>query len=186
MFASLQSDSAFRLQPRGAAGLLHLPALSHTGHKLSDQKSSELYVIVIIRLIYKTRNDQKSSAEGSETSHCMWKKRLEIYDGALQTIKRTLKTPVNISRLCVSAVCLKSQSVSGQYRMLVRGGGYVWVESHSAVIPSIRPTKSRPSGRQPLCILCVTYVLRCAFFSINVLFSHMIASRLANCWCGKV
>uniref|UniRef100_A0A3Q3FRU0 PAS domain-containing protein n=1 Tax=Kryptolebias marmoratus TaxID=37003 RepID=A0A3Q3FRU0_KRYMA len=33
-------------------------------------------------------------------------------------------------------LCLKSQSVSGQYRMLVRGGGYVWVESHSAVIPA--------------------------------------------------
>uniref|UniRef100_A0A7N6A365 PAS domain-containing protein n=1 Tax=Anabas testudineus TaxID=64144 RepID=A0A7N6A365_ANATE len=41
-------------------------------------------------------------------------------------------------------LCLKSQSVSGQYRMLVRGGGYVWVESHSAVIPSVRPSKSRP------------------------------------------
>ncbi|XP_026207464.1 endothelial PAS domain-containing protein 1 [Anabas testudineus] len=56
-------------------------------------------------------------------------------------------------------LCLKSQSVSGQYRMLVRGGGYVWVESHSAVIPSVRPSKSRPAGHQPLCILCVTYVL---------------------------
>ncbi|XP_010733559.2 endothelial PAS domain-containing protein 1 [Larimichthys crocea] len=56
-------------------------------------------------------------------------------------------------------LCFKSQSVSGQYRMLVKGGGYVWVESHSAVIPSVRPSKSRPSGHQPLCILCVTYVL---------------------------
>ncbi|XP_028286370.1 endothelial PAS domain-containing protein 1 isoform X2 [Parambassis ranga] len=56
-------------------------------------------------------------------------------------------------------LCLKSQSVSGQYRMLVRGGGYVWVESHSAVIPAVRPSKSRPSVHQPLCILCVTYVL---------------------------
>ncbi|XP_040922769.1 endothelial PAS domain-containing protein 1-like [Toxotes jaculatrix] len=56
-------------------------------------------------------------------------------------------------------LCWKSQSVSGQYRMLVRGGGYVWVESHSAVIPSSRPSKSRPSTHQPLCILCVTYVL---------------------------
>lgn len=52
VFASMQSDSAFRLQSRGAAGLLHLPTLSHTGHKLSDQKSSELYVTVII-YIYK-------------------------------------------------------------------------------------------------------------------------------------
>ncbi|XP_072228948.1 endothelial PAS domain-containing protein 1 [Leuresthes tenuis] len=56
-------------------------------------------------------------------------------------------------------LCLKSQSVSGQYRMLVRGGGYVWVESHSAVIPSVRSSRSRHSSHQPLCILCVTYVL---------------------------
>ncbi|XP_051273792.1 endothelial PAS domain-containing protein 1 [Dicentrarchus labrax] len=56
-------------------------------------------------------------------------------------------------------LCCKSQSVSGQYRMLVKNGGYVWVESHSAVIPSVRPSKSRFSGNQPLCILCVTYVL---------------------------
>lgn len=56
-------------------------------------------------------------------------------------------------------LCFKSQSVSGQYRMLVRGGGYVWVESHSAVIPSVRPSKSRPGSNQPLCILSVTYVL---------------------------
>ncbi|XP_045925435.1 endothelial PAS domain-containing protein 1 [Micropterus dolomieu] len=53
-------------------------------------------------------------------------------------------------------LCFKSQSVSGQYRMLVKGGGYVWVESHSAVIPGGRP---RPGAHQPLCILCVTYVL---------------------------
>ncbi|XP_058476746.1 endothelial PAS domain-containing protein 1 [Solea solea] len=56
-------------------------------------------------------------------------------------------------------LCWKSQSVSSQYRMLVRGGGYVWVESHSAVIPSVRPSKSRRSSHQPLSILCVTYVL---------------------------
>ncbi|XP_077407277.1 hypoxia-inducible factor 1-alpha isoform X2 [Vanacampus margaritifer] len=53
----------------------------------------------------------------------------------------------------------KSQSVSGRYRMLVRGGGYVWVESHSAVIPGARASKSRTGGLQPLLILCVTYVL---------------------------
>ncbi|XP_042254027.1 endothelial PAS domain-containing protein 1 [Thunnus thynnus] len=56
-------------------------------------------------------------------------------------------------------LCFKSQSVSGQYRMLVRSGGFVWVESHSAVIPSVRPSKSRPGAQQPLCILSVTYVL---------------------------
>uniref|UniRef100_A0A3Q3NL45 Endothelial PAS domain protein 1 n=1 Tax=Labrus bergylta TaxID=56723 RepID=A0A3Q3NL45_9LABR len=57
-------------------------------------------------------------------------------------------------------LCMKTQSVSGKYRMLVRGGGYVWVETHSAVIPSVRPSKSRPGAHHPLCILCVTYVLR--------------------------
>ncbi|KAF7642732.1 hypothetical protein LDENG_00251840 [Lucifuga dentata] len=56
-------------------------------------------------------------------------------------------------------LCVKSQSVSGLYRMLVRGGGYVWVESHSAVVPTFCRSKSIPSTRQPLCILCVTYVL---------------------------
>ncbi|XP_034415014.1 endothelial PAS domain-containing protein 1 [Cyclopterus lumpus] len=56
-------------------------------------------------------------------------------------------------------LCFKSQSVSGQYRMLVRSGGYVWVETHSAVIPGSQPSKSRPGAHQPLCILCVTYVL---------------------------
>nr|XP_057918373.1 endothelial PAS domain-containing protein 1 isoform X2 [Doryrhamphus excisus] len=55
---------------------------------------------------------------------------------------------------------LKSQSVSGQYRMMVRGGGYVWVESHSAVVPGARPPKSRPCPPPPLCIICITYVLR--------------------------
>uniref|UniRef100_A0A3B3WZ36 Hypoxia inducible factor 1 subunit alpha, like n=1 Tax=Poecilia mexicana TaxID=48701 RepID=A0A3B3WZ36_9TELE len=35
-------------------------------------------------------------------------------------------------------LCLKSQSVSGQYRMLVRSGGYVWVESHKILkIPNL-------------------------------------------------
>ncbi|XP_034564234.1 endothelial PAS domain-containing protein 1-like [Notolabrus celidotus] len=53
----------------------------------------------------------------------------------------------------------KTQSVSGQYRMLVRGGGYVWVETHSAVIPSGRPSRSRQGTNHQLCILCVTYVL---------------------------
>ncbi|XP_053197584.1 endothelial PAS domain-containing protein 1 [Scomber japonicus] len=68
-----------------------------------------------------------------------------------QDINRLRKNHLNL--------CWKSQSVSGQYRMLVKGGGYVWVESHSAVIPSVRPSKSRPGAHQPLCILCVTYVL---------------------------
>lgn len=54
---------------------------------------------------------------------------------------------------------LKSQSVTSRYRILVKGGGYVWAESHSAVIPSIRPSRSRGGATPPLCILCVTYIL---------------------------
>ncbi|XP_051928299.1 endothelial PAS domain-containing protein 1-like isoform X2 [Hippocampus zosterae] len=53
----------------------------------------------------------------------------------------------------------KSQSVSGHYRMLVRGGGYVWVESHSAVVPAARRSKLRTGASQPYLILSVTYVL---------------------------
>ncbi|XP_068160969.1 endothelial PAS domain-containing protein 1 [Antennarius striatus] len=56
-------------------------------------------------------------------------------------------------------LCLKSQSVSGPYRMLVKGGGYVWAESHGAVIPRNTPSRSRPGVERPLCILCVTYIL---------------------------
>lgn len=100
MFASLQSDFAFRLQSRGAGGPLHLPTLSHTGHKLSDQKSSELYVIVIIRLTYK--NGLKCELERIKSFplkdlklHTVREKtqRFTIHKivGALQTIKRTLK-----------------------------------------------------------------------------------------------
>uniref|UniRef100_A0A3Q3IQ40 PAS domain-containing protein n=1 Tax=Monopterus albus TaxID=43700 RepID=A0A3Q3IQ40_MONAL len=70
-------------------------------------------------------------------------------------------------------LCWKSQSVSGQYRMLVKGGGYVWVESHSAVIPGVRPSKSRRCTHQPLCILCVTYVLRCVSFDFNYLLEEI-------------
>uniref|UniRef100_A0A4W6EHY7 PAS domain-containing protein n=1 Tax=Lates calcarifer TaxID=8187 RepID=A0A4W6EHY7_LATCA len=54
-------------------------------------------------------------------------------------------------------LCFKSQSVSGQYRMLVKGGGYVWVESHSAVIPSVRPSKSRP-GDEGCSRLCSPHI----------------------------
>ncbi|XP_028332531.1 endothelial PAS domain-containing protein 1-like [Gouania willdenowi] len=57
-------------------------------------------------------------------------------------------------------LCCKTQSVSGQYRMLVKGGGYVWVESHCAVVPIVPMSKcGPPAPQQPPCILCVTYVL---------------------------
>uniref|UniRef100_H3CID5 PAS domain-containing protein n=1 Tax=Tetraodon nigroviridis TaxID=99883 RepID=H3CID5_TETNG len=57
-------------------------------------------------------------------------------------------------------VCLKSLSVSGRYRVLAKGGGYVWVETHGAVVPGVQPSRSRPAAPQRLCVLCVTYVLR--------------------------
>uniref|UniRef100_A0A3Q3DIT4 Endothelial PAS domain protein 1b n=1 Tax=Hippocampus comes TaxID=109280 RepID=A0A3Q3DIT4_HIPCM len=70
----------------------------------------------------------------------------------------------------------KSQSVSGHYRMLVRGGGYVWVESHSAVVPAARGSKSRNGASQPLLILSVTYVLRYPHGCVDVASSwHNIA-----------
>ncbi|XP_056902207.1 endothelial PAS domain-containing protein 1 [Takifugu flavidus] len=55
-------------------------------------------------------------------------------------------------------LCFKSLSVSGPYRILVKGGGYVWAETHGAVIPSVQRPRSRPAPPQ-LLVLCVTYVL---------------------------
>ncbi|KAM9316014.1 endothelial PAS domain-containing protein 1 [Gastrophryne carolinensis] len=49
-------------------------------------------------------------------------------------------------------LCTKGQVVSGQYRILAKHGGYVWVESHGTVIYNTR-------NSQPQCIVCVNYVL---------------------------
>ncbi|KAM4041891.1 endothelial PAS domain-containing protein 1 [Anomaloglossus baeobatrachus] len=49
-------------------------------------------------------------------------------------------------------LCTKGQVVSGQYRMLAKHGGFVWVESHGTVIYNTR-------NSQPQCIVCVNYVL---------------------------
>ena len=54
---------------------------------------------------------------------------------------------------CLSAVCTKGQAVSGQYRMLAKNGGYVWVETQGTVIYNSR-------NSQPQCIVCINYVLR--------------------------
>ncbi|XP_036802047.1 endothelial PAS domain-containing protein 1-like isoform X3 [Oncorhynchus mykiss] len=62
-------------------------------------------------------------------------------------------------------LCSKGQSVSGVYRVLVRGGGYMWAETHSAVISKPRPTQPHPSQPHqsrpspPLFVACVTYIL---------------------------
>ncbi|XP_075060226.1 endothelial PAS domain-containing protein 1 [Mixophyes fleayi] len=49
-------------------------------------------------------------------------------------------------------LCTKGQVVSGQYRMLAKHGGYVWLESQGTVIYNTR-------NSQPQCIVCVNYVL---------------------------
>ncbi|XP_060896377.1 endothelial PAS domain-containing protein 1b [Labrus mixtus] len=49
-------------------------------------------------------------------------------------------------------LCTKGQAVSGQYRMLAKDGGYVWVETQGTVIYNSR-------NSQPQCIVCVNYVL---------------------------
>ncbi|XP_059386976.1 endothelial PAS domain-containing protein 1-like isoform X1 [Carassius carassius] len=49
-------------------------------------------------------------------------------------------------------LCNKGQVVSGQYRMLAKNGGYVWVETQATVIYNNR-------NSQPQCIICINYVL---------------------------
>lgn len=49
-------------------------------------------------------------------------------------------------------LCTKGQVVSGQYRMLAKHGGYVWLETQGTVIYN-------PRNLQPQCIMCINYVL---------------------------
>lgn len=49
-------------------------------------------------------------------------------------------------------LCAKGQVISGQYRMLAKHGGYVWLETQGTVIYN-------PRNLQPQCIMCVNYVL---------------------------
>ncbi|XP_053168131.1 endothelial PAS domain-containing protein 1 isoform X2 [Hemicordylus capensis] len=49
-------------------------------------------------------------------------------------------------------LCAKGQVVTGQYRMLAKHGGYVWLETQGTVIYNTR-------NLQPQCIICVNYVL---------------------------
>lgn len=49
-------------------------------------------------------------------------------------------------------LCTKGQVVSGQYRMLAKHGGYVWLETQGTVIYN-------PRNLQPQCVMCVNYVL---------------------------
>ncbi|NWI64154.1 EPAS1 protein, partial [Todus mexicanus] len=50
------------------------------------------------------------------------------------------------------SVCTKGQVVTGQYRMLAKHGGYIWLETQGTVIYNTR-------NLQPQCIVCVNYVL---------------------------
>lgn len=58
-----------------------------------------------------------------------------------------------ISLCFLFSVCTKGQVVTGQYRMLAKHGGYVWLETQGTVIYNTR-------NLQPQCIVCVNYVLR--------------------------
>lgn len=60
---------------------------------------------------------------------------------------------VTFNNLLSSSVCNKGQVVSGQYRMLAKHGGYVWMETQATVIYNNR-------NSQPQCIICINYVLR--------------------------
>lgn len=62
-------------------------------------------------------------------------------------------TSLTSGSISPSLVCTKGQVVSGQYRMLAKHGGYVWLETQGTVIYN-------PRNLQPQCIMCVNYVLR--------------------------
>uniref|UniRef100_A0A8C2E6M3 Hypoxia-inducible factor 1-alpha n=1 Tax=Cyprinus carpio TaxID=7962 RepID=A0A8C2E6M3_CYPCA len=63
----------------------------------------------------------------------------------------------------------KGQATTGQYRMLAKKGGFVWVETQATVIYN-------PKNSQPQCIVCVNYVLRYGF-SLRI-FSKPVASEV--------
>ncbi|XP_046693734.1 hypoxia inducible factor 1 subunit alpha a isoform X1 [Silurus meridionalis] len=47
---------------------------------------------------------------------------------------------------------VKGQACTGQYRMLVKGGGFVWVETQATIIYNSK-------NSQPQCVICLNYVL---------------------------
>lgn len=55
--------------------------------------------------------------------------------------------------LCLSIVFAKGQVCTGQYRMLAKRGGFVWVETQATVIYNSK-------NSQPQCVVCVNFVLR--------------------------
>ncbi|KAI2657611.1 Endothelial PAS domain-containing protein 1 [Labeo rohita] len=77
---------------------------------------------------------------------CLPKTLLEVLKTTCLMAEKTFGPAVK------SKLCTKGQAVSGQYRMLAKNGGYVWVETQGTVIYNSR-------NSQPQCIVCVNYVL---------------------------
>lgn len=59
----------------------------------------------------------------------------------------------------------KGQVCTGQYRMLAKRGGYVWVETQATVIYNSK-------NSQPQCVVCVNFVLRYPPRSLTHMFQH--------------
>ncbi|XP_070607071.1 hypoxia-inducible factor 1-alpha [Erythrolamprus reginae] len=64
----------------------------------------------------------------------------------------------------------KGQVTTGQYRMLAKQGGYVWVETQATVIYNTK-------NSQPQCIVCVNYVLS-GIVQGNLVFSLQQTERM--------
>lgn len=61
---------------------------------------------------------------------------------------------ISVLPVCFSLlVFAKGQVCTGQYRMLAKRGGFVWVETQATVIYSSK-------NSQPQCVVCVNFVLR--------------------------
>ena len=62
----------------------------------------------------------------------------------------------------------KGQVCTGQYRMLAKRGGFVWVETQATVIYNNK-------NSQPQCVVCVNFVLRYYKASLR---SHYLLYKL--------
>lgn len=66
----------------------------------------------------------------------------------------------------------KGQVCTGQYRMLAKRGGFVWVETQATVIYNSK-------NSQPQCVVCVNFVLRYSSRKLVHVFQH--PAREAGC-----
>lgn len=62
-------------------------------------------------------------------------------------------------------VFAKGQVCTGQYRMLAKKGGFVWVETQATVIYNNK-------NSQPQCVVCVNFVLRYTEVSLKSFFQR--------------